>query len=357
MTSRPSFSPASRRQARLHLALIGPAGSGKTYTALKLATHLGKRVALIDTERSSACTYAGDFKFDVCELDDHHPQTYIDAINAAADAGYEVLIIDSLSHAWAGRDGALELVDKAAARSKGNNTFSAWRDVTPLHNKLLDAILGSPCHVIVTLRAKMAYEQEKDAKGRTQIRKLGLAPVQRDGVEYEFDIVGDMDTDHNLVISKSRCSQLADAVINRPGEELARTLRGWLELSTGEEGGSPAPSSPSPALAEELPDALLEAPAVRARQRAAARSRETDSERAARQAAHDPGWEADRAVVCAELRRLGLTYDQTAAWCEAEGRPRPSRMDADTRLRWLRWLRDGGGAERVLRERPVGGGQ
>lgn len=356
MTRRPSFAPASRRQARLHLALIGPAGSGKTYTALKLATHLGKRVALIDTERSSACTYAGDFKFDVCELDDHHPQTYIDAIQAAAAAGYEVLIIDSLSHAWAGREGALELVDKAAARSKGNNTFSAWRDVTPLHNKLLDAVLGSPCHVIATLRAKTAYVQESDSKGRTQIRKMGLQPLQREGVEYEFDIVGDMDTDHNLVITKTRCSQLADAVINRPGEDLAQTLRGWLSGGSGEEGGSPTPSSPSPALVEELPDALLEAPAVIARQRAAARSRETDSERAARQAAHHPSWSADRAGFCAELKRLGLEYDQLAAWCELENKPRPSVADGVTRATMLRWLRDRGGAERVLRER-TGGGQ
>jgi hypothetical protein len=349
----PSFSPASRRQVRLHLALIGPAGSGKTYTALKVATHLGKRVALIDTERSSACTYAGDFKFDVCELDDHHPRTYIDAIEAAASAGYEVLIIDSLSHAWAGRGGALELVDKAAARSKGNSSFSAWRDVTPLHNELLDAILSSPCHVIATLRAKMAYTQEQDSKGRTQIRKVGLAPVQRDGVEYEFDIVGDMDTDHNLVITKSRCSQLADAVINRPGEELALELARWVGAAA--EAVAPVVEAvPTPA-STTLPDALLEAPAVIARRTATARSRETDAERAARQAGHDPGWEADRAAYCAELRRVGLTYDQLAAWCELEGKPRPSRMDAETRLRVLRWLRDAGGAERVLRER--GGGQ
>src|SRR4051794_18011129 len=98
------FQRATKRQARLRLALIGPAGSGKTFTALAIATALGSRVALLDTERGSASKYSDLFTFDTCELEIHHPQRYIDAISAAEAADYDVLIIDSLSHAWNGRD-------------------------------------------------------------------------------------------------------------------------------------------------------------------------------------------------------------------------------------------------------------
>ena len=234
------FQKATRKQAKLHLALIGPAGSGKTYTSLRVASELGGKVALIDTERSSACNYANLFDFDVCELDNYHPRNYIEAIGAAGRAGYDVLIIDSLSHAWSGKGGALELVDKAARRSKSGNSFAAWREVTPLHNQLVEALLAAPCHVIVTMRAKMAYVQEKDNKGRVQIRKVGLQPLQRDGLEYEFDIVGDMDTDNNLVITKTRCPELRGAVISQPGRDFAEALRGWLERGHTGEGGAAA---------------------------------------------------------------------------------------------------------------------
>ena len=110
------FTKATKQEAKLRLALAGPSGSGKTYTALQIATHLGGPIALVDTERGSARKYADLFSFDVLELDSFHPERYIEAIHEAEEAGYAVLILDSLSHAWAGKDGALELVDKAAKR-------------------------------------------------------------------------------------------------------------------------------------------------------------------------------------------------------------------------------------------------
>lgn len=222
------FQKASKRQARLRMALIGPSGSGKTYTALNVAEHLGKRVAVIDTERGSASKYAHKFAFDVLELESFHPQRYIDAIGEAERAGYEVLIIDSLSHAWTGRDGALELVDKAAKRQQSGNTFGAWREVTPLHNALVDAMLGARLHLIGTVRSKQDYVQEKDEKGRTVIRKVGLQPVQRDGLEYEFDVIGDLDSDHNLIVGKTRCETLDGQVFHKPGQDLAELIRAWL---------------------------------------------------------------------------------------------------------------------------------
>jgi flagellar biosynthesis GTPase FlhF len=149
------FQKATKHEAKLRFALIGPAGSGKTYTALRIGTRLGERVAVIDTERGSASKYADVFDFDVVELTKHDPREFVKAIRAAQSAGYDALIIDSLSHAWMGRGGALELVDKAAKGSSSSNSFAAWRSVTPLHNELVDAIAGANLHVIATMRSKM----------------------------------------------------------------------------------------------------------------------------------------------------------------------------------------------------------
>lgn len=239
------FKRASKAQLKLRMALIGPAGSGKTYSALNIGQHLGEKIAVVDTEHGSASKYAGLFAFDVLELESFHPQMYIDAISAAEQAGYDVLIIDSLSHAWMGKDGALELVDRAAKRSPSGNSFAAWRDVTPLHNKLIEAMLAAKLHLIVTMRSKMEYVQDKDDKGRTVIRKVGLQPVQRDGLEYEFDVVADMDTDNNFVVGKTRCPALAGAVVARPGKEVADTLLAWL--TDGVPPAQPLPSAPRPA--------------------------------------------------------------------------------------------------------------
>lgn len=222
------FKLATKQQSRLRLAIIGPSGSGKTYTALTLAQFLGKRIAVIDTERGSASKYSDLFKFDVGELPTHNPEDYMLAIQMAEESGYEVLIIDSLSHAWSGRDGALELVDKAAKRSQSGNSYTAWRDVTPLHNRLVDTILQSKCHVIATMRAKTDYVMEPDSKGRMVPRRVGLAPIQRDGMEYEFDVTADMTLDHDLIIGKTRCHSIDGKVFAKPGKKFAEVLLKWV---------------------------------------------------------------------------------------------------------------------------------
>jgi KaiC/GvpD/RAD55 family RecA-like ATPase len=222
------FKQAVKSESKLRLALVGPSGSGKTFSALGIASGLGSRIAVVDTERGSASKYAGEFTFDVLELDSHHPQNYIDAIRAAEKEGYDVVVIDSLSHAWTGKDGALDLVDKAVKRAQSGNSFAAWRDITPLHNALVDTILSARLHVIVTMRARTEYVVEEDARGKKVPKKIGLAPVQREGVEYEFDVVGDLNLDHDLVVSKTRCSILAGKIIPRPGAALGETLQGWL---------------------------------------------------------------------------------------------------------------------------------
>ncbi len=224
---------ATTAQAKARVALMGPPGAGKTFSALNIARYLGKRVILIDTERGSASKYADEFDFEVIELDSFNPNTYIEAIHAAEEAGADVIIIDSLSHAWMGKDGALEMVDRAAASSR--NSFTAWKDVTPLHNGLVDAILRSRAHVIATLRTKTEYVIEANERGKLTPRKVGLGAVQRDGIEYEFDIVGVLDMDNNLQITKTRCRNLSpNETLPKPGKKFAETLIAWLSS------GSPA---------------------------------------------------------------------------------------------------------------------
>ena len=249
------FRKAVKSQSKARIGIIGPSGSGKTYTALKIASALGEKIAVIDTEYGSASKYADEFEFDVCELSSYDPRYYTKAIQAAGQAGYDVIIIDSLSHAWSGEGGALELADKYKAKYRGNK-FAAWSEVTPLHNQLVHAMLGAPAHLIATLRSKMEYIQTKDDKGSVVIKKVGMAPIQRDGMEYEFDIVGDMDIEHNLIISKTRCRALDGAIINKPGEELAKTIKDWLT------DGAPAPQRPaSQAPAAPVPPQAKAAPA------------------------------------------------------------------------------------------------
>lgn len=157
------FKKAERRKAKLRLALCGPSGSGKTYSALLIAKGIGGKIALLDTENGSGSLYSNICEYDSAEIAPPFAvEKYISSIKAAENAGYNVLIIDSLSHAWAGQGGLLEEVDK---RNKGNS-FTAWREVTPMHNKLVDTILQSSLHIITTMRSKTAYEIEKDERGK-----------------------------------------------------------------------------------------------------------------------------------------------------------------------------------------------
>lgn len=238
-----AFKKATKTEAKLRLALIGTSGSGKTFTALTFATALAPtgKIAVIDTERGSASKYADKFSFDALDLDTFAPAKYVEAINTAQANGYEVLVIDSLSHAWSGKDGALEMVDKAAKRSQSGNTYTAWRDVTPEHNRMVDAIVGANLHVIVTLRAKTEYVMEANEKGKMTPRKIGLAPVQRDGMEYEFDVVGTMNEDNTLVISKTRCSDLSGGVYEKPNGKVTDALKTWLTGAKPEQKPSSAP--------------------------------------------------------------------------------------------------------------------
>lgn len=259
------FKKATKKESRLRLGIVGPSGSGKTYSALRVASAIGSRIVVLDSEHGSASKYADEFDFDVFEPDSFEPQTYIGFLREAAEAGYDVAILDSLSHAWMGKGGALEMVDAAAKRNAGNS-FAGWRDVTPKHNAMIEAILAAPLHVIATMRSKTEYVIEEDSRGKKVPRKIGLQPVQRDGMEYEFDIVGDIDHDHNYVVTKTRCRMLKDAVISEPGEALGELLLKWL--STGDPLATPEQitelralaSSRSPRAAESMEAKIARGP-------------------------------------------------------------------------------------------------
>lgn len=215
------FKKATKSSIKIRMAISGASGSGKTYSALSIASHLGKSIALIDTEHGSASRYADLFGFDCCELTNHHPAQYINAIQAAEQAGYEIIIIDSLSHAWFAE---LELAGKG---------FDGWKNVRPLERKLIDCMLSSTAHIIGTMRSKTEWVMEeytaKDGKTKSAPKKIGTAPVQASGIEYEFDVAGEMDYNHILTISKSRCPALTDRTFLNPGKDVSDILLDWIK--------------------------------------------------------------------------------------------------------------------------------
>ena len=219
------FQKATKEKAKLRMALTGPSGSGKTYTALTLAQYLGKKVCVVDTEGNSASKYANLFDFCTLSLTDCHPNNFIKAIDAAVAEGFDVIILDSLSHAWNGKNGLLELADRE--KMKLTNQFQAWAKMAPIQNALTNKLLTAPIHILTTLRVKTAYDMQEE-NGKKRPVKIGLAPVQKEGIEYEFDVLAEMTPENTMIISKARCPELNGQVFNKPGKEVADILNGWL---------------------------------------------------------------------------------------------------------------------------------
>jgi hypothetical protein len=216
------------------MAVDGPAGSGKSFTALRFAFALaargGGRVCCIDTEAGSLSLYQGDapdgvpFDFDVLELLTYSPVEYTSAIEEAGRSGYDVLVIDSLSHGWTGRGGVIEMKDRI-----GGNSFAAWKDLTPLQDRMIESILTSPLHVIATLRSKMEYILDRNEQGKQEPRRVGMAPIQRPNLEYEFTIFASLDQSHTMTVTKSRCSAVQNAVVVKPDASFMKPIIDWLE--------------------------------------------------------------------------------------------------------------------------------
>ncbi|MDM3332413.1 MULTISPECIES: ATP-binding protein [unclassified Citrobacter] len=224
------FEKAMRKKAKLRLALTGPSGSGKTYSALLVAKGIGGKIAFIDTEKGSASLYSDIADFDVLELDPpFSPERFIEAIKSAEDAGYETLILDSITHEWGGVGGCLELVDTIAKAKYRGNSWSAWSEINPRHRLFLDAILRSPMHIIATMRSKTETAQVEE-NGRKKVAKLGMKSEQRDGVEYEFTTVLDIAHEtHHAIASKDRTKLFSNSDPVILGEDTGKRLLDWLE--------------------------------------------------------------------------------------------------------------------------------
>jgi hypothetical protein len=252
------FTKAAKQQKKARINIDGVAGAGKSLSALRIARGLSPsgRIVVLDTENSSASLYADKIEggYDVGVLaGDMRPRSFTEALHEAEEAGYDVIIIDSLSHAWRG---TLELVDRKTEASRSKNAFNeGWRAATPEHNALVDAILRSPAHVITTMRSKSEYVLEEDEKGRKIPRKIGMAPVAREGAEYEYDLCFSVESNHHATVTKTRCDLLDEKTFPLLTEKVGETLRKWLES------GAAAPA-PAPKMAPADASVAVVAPAA-----------------------------------------------------------------------------------------------
>lgn len=218
------FKKATKKEAKLRLAIFSPSGGGKTFTALRIAKGIGGKIALIDTERKSASKYADRFEFDVAELEKPTIENYVKFIESAD--GYDVLIIDSLSHGW---QELLQEVEHIAKTRYRGNTWSAWSEGTPMQKKLVNAILNFDGHVISTMRVKTEWTTEKDERtGKNRPVRVGMSPEQGKGIEYEFDLLMEMTTDHIATVIKDRTGKFQDKIIEKPTEKFGKQLAEWL---------------------------------------------------------------------------------------------------------------------------------
>lgn len=233
------FRKATKEQSKLRLALFGVSGGGKTYSALRLATGLGGSIALIDTEHGTASKYADRFDFDVCNLDKATINNVLMCIEKAK--GYDVLIIDSLTHAWLE---LLQEVEKVARAKFGGNTWSAWSEGTPKQMMLINAILDFPGHIIVTMRAETNWTTTVNDRGKVVPVRIGEAPKQGKSIEYEFDMLIQLSQDHMGLVLKDRTGKFQDQCFLIE-ESFGKQLNEWLK-----EGKS------APITKEELPSYL-----------------------------------------------------------------------------------------------------
>lgn len=229
---------ATRKQVKLKMNISGPSGSGKTYSALRLAYGLigdWNKIAVIDTENGSASLYSHLGDFNTIDLTPPYtPERYIEAINTCVNAGIEVIIIDSSSHEWSGPGGCLEINDQLAQAKYRGNTWSAWNETTPRHDRFVNTILHTPIHFITCSRSKMETVLV-DNGGKKEVKKLGMKDIQRDGWEYELTVSLLLDRDtHKAMASKDRTSLFIDSDPFLITEEVGQRIKDWCESGVSE---------------------------------------------------------------------------------------------------------------------------
>lgn len=254
---------AERKRLKARVGISGPSGSGKTYSALLIARGIAGptgRICVLDTEQESSSMYAAlAGGFDVLPLAaPYSPARYMAALDAIEAEGYDVVVVDQITNEWNGVGGILEMVDKAKQASRGSD-FAAWNGPSQLHRTFIDRLLAVGTHLVVTLRSKTAYVLESK-NGKNVPKKVGMAPEQRDGIEYEFQIMLDLSHDGNTAsVSKDRTSLFAGTNFTptiKTGEEIRAFLDSGAALVPAEPKAvqKPAPAvapAPEPTAAEE----------------------------------------------------------------------------------------------------------
>lgn len=243
-----AFQPAVRQQEKARIGIAGPSGSGKTYSALLLASGLGGKIGMIDTEHRSSRLYAGNKgipAFDVLDLGPpYSPERFIEALKEAVEAGYDVVIIDSASPEWNGTGGCLEINEQLAGTKYRGNTWSAWSETTPRHRKFIDAMLAAPVHLIVTMRSKTETAQV-DNGGKKSVIKLGMKAEQRDGIEYEMTTFLDLSHEgHHAIATKDRSQLWANKDPSPITVASGAALRKWLDTGEAHEVAHIEPPAP-----------------------------------------------------------------------------------------------------------------
>lgn len=222
------FKKAEKLQTKLKIGLSGPSGSGKSFSALRLASGISDKIAVIDTENNSASLYSDVFNFYVLEL--HAPYTvdkYLAAIELAIKNKYEILVIDSLTHVWDAEGGILNY--KTSLDQRGGNSYANWRIPKDLFNKLKSKIISAPIHIITTVRSKQQYLIEESDKGKSKIKKGGADPIIEPGYEYETTLWFEIGMDHLAFASKDRTTLFPNDRIFKVTEETGKELITWLK--------------------------------------------------------------------------------------------------------------------------------
>ena len=243
-----SFQKAKREQLWLKILLAGPSGSGKTYTALRLASGIAKecdsRIAAIDTENGRIRYYANEFDFDDIQFEaPFTPENYIEAIEAAVDGGYKVLIIDSSTHEW---DYCLDVHNKMPG-----NSYTNWAKITPRHDAFMEKMLQSPIHIITTVRGKDEYVLE-EKNGKQTPKKVGLGYKQRDGMEYNYTCTFNIAQDTHIASVMKDNTHLFEDRYDVLTEKDGKALYEWANS-----GETPAPKKVVAKKAEETIDAVI----------------------------------------------------------------------------------------------------
>lgn len=233
---------ASKKKTKLRGAFYGPSGAGKTMSLLRIATGLARfdnggtipeegpgRIGVIDSEDGDSELYADRFDFNIIVLGRDTPDKTIDsytkALKDAAEEGWSVAIIDSLSHAW--RE-LLEQVDNAKRADRSGNKFQAWADATPKQKEFIETIKKFPGHVLVTMRASTVWDLVENDRGKKEPRRMGLAPEQGKGIEFEFTWLAFIDTDHSCRVEKDRTGKFQDVHYKLLDEAFGAELGAWL---------------------------------------------------------------------------------------------------------------------------------